>query len=247
MIIILCDTLKGIIRALFPMGKHPGQLTEMPVQVAEAEVVSVCIVYSELFICSVNICSDNLSKGRPGRNHKLNSGNGGGGGGGLIATKHFTNTGKCNHNGCRRRFRNTIPNNMACRAGFNGSNKIDFIPLLNGFLFNSIRSSVTGDQIDSICSNVIPRPITGTTPVGGSGTYEFIWQQSYNSEGPFSIIPGAASRDYVPANPETKTFWVRRIIKDQISLLTDTSKTVKIIVQPAITGNLVGKRYNNML
>jgi hypothetical protein len=115
------------------------------------------------------------------------------------------------------------------------------VPLLNGFLFNSIRSSVTGNQIDSICSNVIPKPVTGTSPVGGSGSYQYIWQQSYNLAAVPSVIASATTKDYTPSAPEANTFWVRRIIKDQVTLLTDTSKWVKIIVQPAITGNLVGK------
>jgi len=241
MIIILCDTLKGNNQSIISDGEHPGTADGDAGSGGGGGGGSVALYiqsYSSVLSTSALTIS---ARGGQGGNHKLNSGNGGGGGGGLIATNTLpipANVIKTVAGGdSGTRYQTT----GLAEPGSNGSNKIDFIPLLNGFLFNSIRSSVTGDQIDSICSNVIPRPITGTTPVGGSGTYEFIWQQSYNSEGPFSIIPGAASRDYVPANPETKTFWVRRIIKDQISLLTDTSKTVKIIVQPAITGNLVGK------
>ncbi len=39
----------------------------------------------------------------------------------------------------------------------NGEIKYNFIPKLNGFLFNSIRLAATGTQIDSVCSNIMYR------------------------------------------------------------------------------------------
>ena len=61
-----------------------------------------------------------------------------------------------------------------------GKSLTAFNPLLNGFLFNTIRSSVTNNQFDSVCSNMKPPKILGTIPVGTPGiTYE--WQKSYES------------------------------------------------------------------
>ena len=122
-----------------------------------------------------------------------------------------------------------------------GENLTTWVPFLNGFLFNSIRSSVTNTQVDSICSNVIPAPITGTLPVGGSGNYSYSWQKSYDLAALPSTIGGAISKDFTPSAAEPDTFWIRRIVKDEITTLKDTSKWVQINVTPAITGNLVGK------
>ncbi|MCU0461546.1 MAG: gliding motility-associated C-terminal domain-containing protein, partial [Bacteroidales bacterium] len=94
---------------------------------------------------------------------------------------------------------------------------------------------------DSICSTDIPKLITGTLPVGGSGTYSYKWQKSYDLAAAPSLIGGATSKDYTPAAAEADTFWIRRIVKDEGTSLTDTSKWVQINVTPAITGNLVGK------
>ena len=125
-------------------------------------------------------------------------------------------------------------------AGTAGATLATFIPVLNGFLFNSIKSSVTLNQTDSICSNVVPPPIIGTDPVGGSGNYSYTWQKKYSISGTPSIISGATSKIYTPVSTEANTFWVRRIVNDEITFLTDTSKWVNMIVQPAITGNLIG-------
>ena len=51
----------------------------------------------------------------------------------------------------------TRPGAPTAVSGSVGENITTFVPLLNGFLFNSIRSSVTLDQVDSICSNVVPQ------------------------------------------------------------------------------------------
>ncbi|MBG0859066.1 MAG: gliding motility-associated C-terminal domain-containing protein, partial [Bacteroidales bacterium] len=91
-------------------------------------------------------------------------------------------------------------------------------------------------------SNVVPKAITGTSPVGGSGNYTYLWQKSYNLAGAPANIPSSDVADYTPTSLEPAgNVWFRRIVTDNITSLADTSKWVHIIVQPAITGNLVGK------
>ncbi|MCX6301200.1 MAG: gliding motility-associated C-terminal domain-containing protein [Bacteroidia bacterium] len=61
---------------------------------------------------------------------------------------------------------------------------------------------------------------------------------------PASTIAGAILKDYTPTATEADTFWIRRVVTDNGAIplvIIDTSKWVKIFVQPAITGNLVGK------
>jgi hypothetical protein len=167
-------------------------------------------------------------------------GEGGGGGGGLIKTSSVVTPAevvKTISGGLRgQRFGTETSGN-----GQDGESLTNFVPILNGFLFNSIRSSVTGNQVDSICSNVIPKPLTGTFPVGGSGSYTYLWQKSYNLSGAAINIPASNVKDYTPAVTESDTVWFRRIVKDDVTFLTDTSKWVEIRVQTAIAGNLVGE------
>ena len=97
--------------------------------------------------------------------------------------------------------------------------------------------------MDWICSDVIPKLLTGTLPVGGSGSYIYKWQKSHN---PAIIadtidILSSNTQNYLPTALELTTVYFRRIVKDSVSSLRDISKWVKIIVQPAITLNNIGK------
>jgi gliding motility-associated-like protein len=180
------------------------------------------------------------SRGGKGGNNAGTFGEGGGGGGGLITTNTPSNSSGINKYvtggavGSRSGASTGTPGGL-------GENLTTWVPLLNGFLFNSIRSSVTNNQVDSICSDVIPKPITGTTPVGGSGSYSYKWLKSLSESGPWTEINLATQKDYTPGSTESATFWIRRRVQDNSTFLVDTSKALKIIVQPAITGNLVGK------
>jgi hypothetical protein len=111
-------------------------------------------------------------------------------------------------------------------------------PVLTGFLFNSISSDKTGNQIDSTCSNVPYSLITGTEPMGGVPPYTFKWQKSTLSESAgYTDIPGANSKNYVPGSL-SQTTWFKRVITDSsIPVIIDNSKPVQIIVHPAIQNN----------
>ncbi len=241
-VILLCDTLKGNNYSILADGRHPGTATGEAGSGGGGGGGSIGLYlqnYSSIPAESAIIIA---ARGGQGGNNLQNAGNGGGGGGGVVLTNSIAAPANV--------IRSVTGGAVGTRGGgtsggattgLNGVTQNTFVPLLNGFLFNSIRSSVTGTQIDSICSNVIPKPVTGTSPVGGSGSYQYIWQKSYNLAVLPAVIATATARDYTPAAIETSTFWVRRIIRDVVTTLTDTSKWVKIIVQPAITGNLVGK------
>ena len=241
-VILLCDTLKGNNYSILADGSHPGTANDEAGSGGGGSGGTIALYLQNYSSVPAESAMTIAARGGQGGNNLQNAGNGGGGGGGLVITNSIIPPANV--------IRSVTGGAVGTRGGgtaggattgSNGANQTSFVPLLNGFLFNSIRSSVTGNQIDSICSNVIPKPVTGTSPVGGSGSYQYIWQQSYNLAVIPSVITGATTKDYMPSSPETNTFWVRRIIKDQVTLLTDTSKWVKIIVQPAITGNLTGK------
>lgn len=173
------------------------------------------------------------AKGGDGGDNPAAFGEGGGGGGGLIYVSIPTTP---NVDSELTGGAAGSPVNGA-DDGTSGEKKEDFEVVLNGFLFNSIRSSITGNQVDSICSDTDPPKLTGTTPIGGTGTYTFEWQKDDNEtfSSPETV---AATQDYDPPTPESSTVWYRRIVTDGV--LTDISKSIKMIVQPFIKNNTIG-------
>jgi gliding motility-associated-like protein len=183
-----------------------------------------------------------VSGGNGGDNPDI-FGEGGGGGGGLFyyLTPPSANVQIFKDGGTQGNFSNP-PVNPGF-PGDPGDTKPGFKAILNGFLFNSIRSSVTGNQTDSICSNIKPPKITGTIPVGGTPSYTYLWEKSIDQV-TWTLLPNDPDPvNFTPAAPEPVTVWYRRTITDQSSPtpLVDVSKPVKIIVQPAITANNIGK------
>ncbi len=128
---------------------------------------------------------------------------------------------------------------MGGSPGSGGRTATDLKMRLNGFLFNSIVSAVTATQTDSICWNYDMPDLKGTSPVGGTLPYLYLWQKStdqltWNST-------GGNTRDLINPGPEADTIWYRRVVTDSNATpLSDTSKAILIIVQPLITDNLIG-------
>jgi hypothetical protein len=177
------------------------------------------------------------AKGGDGGDNASNFGQGGGGGGGLIytlvpLTGNVTRELNGGHQG-------NYPD-VSAQPGNAGEEQINFKAVLNGFLFNSVRSSVTGTQKDSVCINQVPPKLVGTTPIGGSAPYFYQWQKKDDHSG-WADIPGAISIDYEPGSTEPDTVFFRRIVRDSSPTpLVDFSKEVEIIVQPLIEKNIIG-------
>lgn len=177
--------------------------------------------------------------GGNGGDNPGNFGEGGGGGGGLLYISTNT-TGNVSFY-----INGGLPgNNPASTAlsGGAGGKKTGFNAILNGFLFNSIRSVITGDTIDYVCSNMLPPKITGTKPVGGTAPYTYIWEKSYDQIIWTLLTNNTDPKDYSPTVNESATVFFRRTIIDSSipSNLTDYSKVVKIVVQPFIKNNIIG-------
>ncbi|MCX6325353.1 MAG: hypothetical protein NT144_01685, partial [Bacteroidia bacterium] len=184
-----------------------------------------------------NVSTDSLKISVKGGNGGTNAGGfgtGGGGGGGLLWVSTAAIPGKV-----PVKYNYGIPGPS---SEGNGEIKYTFSPKLNGFLFNSIRSAVTGNQVDSICSNVTFGQITGTKPLGGVAPHSYLWQSSTTSEffGYATASGISDGQNYFPGIL-TQSTWFRRVVKDSGgTILTDTSKAVRIIVQPFIKNNIVG-------
>lgn len=175
-------------------------------------------------------------RGGKGGDNPGTFGEGGGGGGGLIwvSTNTTSNVTNSLNGGLQG-----VSSNPQASAGDPGEERQNFKAVLNGFLFNSIRSSITGDQVDSICSNVLPKRLTGTAPLGGSPPYYYLWEKSYDLINWTFLYGGVDSLNYTPGVIETDTVFFRRTVTDAAAL-SDISKPVKIIVQPFIKDNVIG-------
>ncbi|MDY0098610.1 MAG: gliding motility-associated C-terminal domain-containing protein [Bacteroidales bacterium] len=239
-IIILCDTLIGNGHSIRADGAAAGNASVNAGAGGGGGGGSVA-VHTESFskytppVSSINITAN----GGKGGNNAGSYGEGGGGGGGLIWLRNtslpsgVTATAGGGSPGTRL----GSPTGLAGNSG----QTTTFKPVLTGFLYNSIRSSVTGNQVDSICSNLVPVRLTGTNPVGGTPPYNYRWQRSYNLESWETLYDGPDSINFTPAFAETANVYFRRIVTDsEIPALEDVGKPVLIIVHQYIKNNLIG-------
>ena len=105
-----------------------------------------------------------------------------------------------------------------------------YLPL-NGFLFNTIRGA------DFICQGQQPKPITGSQPKGGTGSYLYKWEQSTdNNSWSQATGTGTFDKDFQPSNLDTTTYF-RRIVTLEDLTQSDTSKSVTVLVYPKISNN----------
>ena len=229
-VIIVCDTLKGNNNSILADGAGAsaavGENAGAGGGGGGGAVALYLQSYSSLLSASALTISANGGKGG---NNEGTFGEGGGGGGGFINTSNIilpANVTKTIAGGAA----GTRKGAVTAGNGGTGENLTSFVPVLNGFLFNSICSSGNGNQVDSFRSNEIPGSITGTLPVGGSGSYTYLWQTRYDFSDKLVDIAGSNTINYIPSTPEINTVWFRRIVRDDVTLLTDTSEWVSFIV-----------------
>ncbi len=226
-IIILCDTLIGNGYSIRADGATPA-----PTATGSAGAGggggggSVALYLSGFSTSNITVSA----KGGNGGNNAGAFGEGGGGGGGLLWINNITVPGNVT--------RNVIGGAIGTRSGGStgapgtiGESLTNFVAVLNGFLFNSIRSSVTGDQVDSICSNMLPNKLAGTKPVGGAAPYIYLWEKSYDQISWTPLVNDADPTNYTPTVVETTAVYFRRTVTDSsIPAVVDISKSVKIVI-----------------
>lgn len=118
--------------------------------------------------------------------------------------------------------------------GYHGVKINNMIINLTGFLFNALRG------VDTICAGQIPNKITGSHPKGGDGNYTWIWQKSLDSLNWVTLA--SSPRDSIRPPALTQTTFYRRIVRSvdkKLNAISDTSRTLKIFVYPAITNNII--------
>jgi len=247
-IIIVCDTLKGKGRIISANGSTSAIKSSGKAGAGGGGGGGSIALYQQSFSSQPATSSLTVSaSGGNGGNADNQYGEGGGGGGGLILINNITIPTNVLRNVTGGAVGTRTGGSLGGSPGLAGGSLTTFTPLLNGFLFNSICSTVTNNHLDSVCSNMIPPKITGTKPVGGTGSYTYIWQKSYESTfaSPIALSNDADPRNYTPkpsdAVTPTDSVWFRRIVIDAgPPSITDISKPVKITVHPSIKNNIVG-------
>lgn len=239
-VIIICETLDGNSYSIIADGDTPGTASGNAGSGGGGSGGTIGLYLSAF---STNILTLSV-KGGAGGNNAGSFGEGGGGGGGRLNISNISIPGNVTRSIAGGSFGTHPPGSShTAVVGNSGENLISFIPTLNGFLFNSIYSSITKNQIDSICSDTFMGEISGTNPIGGTLPFIYLWESSVISgTGGFSAAPGTNNLStYTPPAKLTQTIWFRRTITDNSTTpIVDVSTAVKIIVQQAITGNSVG-------
>ena len=96
--------------------------------------------------------------------------------------------------------------------------------------------SLTAGSVGSsqtLCYNSVPAPLTEiSAPSGGTGVYEFQWQNSLNNS-VWTDIPGAVQQDYSPP-ALTSTTWFRRVVTSGTYLPVNSS-SIQISISSQIT------------
>jgi hypothetical protein len=238
-VIILADTIIGNGFSILANGEHPAVSASGPDAGAGGGGGGGSVALSITSFGSAPLTL-RANGGQGGNTSNVTGSGGGGGGGRLWVNIPFPGT------GITRTVSGGIPGiinypigSPVGDAGSPGLISNTFAVKLNGFLFNSIRSSVTTLVNDTICELQIPPKLIGTQPIGGLQPYTFLWQKSYDgvtwTDLANTEVPGL---NFTPSGGETTTLRYRRTVTDSDGLV-DKSREVIILVQPLISDNLI--------
>jgi hypothetical protein len=110
-------------------------------------------------------------------------------------------------------------------------------------IFISVIPAVSNNVIASsqlICENTLPDPLSGSTPLGGTGSYLYKWQKSPN--GVDAWIPANPAGESINYSPEImlfKTFFRRDVFSGPDNTCSNISNTIEIDIQAAISNNFL--------
>ena len=241
-IIIICDTLRGNGNIIVADGGSPN--TIIPTATGETgagggggggSIALYVQSYASGQAGNITLSARGGQGGNVSYSGSTGGGSGGGGGGGLIVTNGATPPAVAKT--VLYGTAGSAPTNQAGQAGLEGDVLSNYLPALNGFLYNTVFSTVTANQVDSVCSNVSFGTISGTTPFDiNNNTISIQWQISSDGVA-FANVAGAVEENYLPGML-SQTTWFRRVVTT-VDVI-DASIPVQVIVQPFITGNAIG-------
>ncbi|MBK0402939.1 gliding motility-associated C-terminal domain-containing protein [Adhaeribacter sp. BT258] len=118
----------------------------------------------------------------------------------------------------------------SCQQNNSASVKITVIP---GIISNTI---TTQPQI--ICAGNTPQIINATQPIGGNGTFTYLWQMSTNGANQgFVPAPNANQNLHYTAPALQQTTWFRRVVFS--GNCSQTSAALKVEVNPPLASNTI--------
>lgn len=99
-------------------------------------------------------------------------------------------------------------------------------------------NTITGNQF--LCGGTVAAALIGVTPIGGTGTYSYQWQDS-TSGGVFTNIPSETNASYAPGFVnQTKAY--RRVVTSGLCSGNNSSisNVIRIVIVPNISNNNIG-------
>lgn len=115
----------------------------------------------------------------------------------------------------------------ACPVSYSDEIQITITPNIGS-------NTITGTQ--TICAGSTPNPFTASTPTGGNGTLNYIWQSSTTSSSTgFSDIPGGDVQTYI-SGPLFQTTWFRRVVSSP-PCANSTTTAITVTVQQPLGNN----------
>ncbi|HVW94736.1 MAG TPA: gliding motility-associated C-terminal domain-containing protein [Mucilaginibacter sp.] len=127
-------------------------------------------------------------------------------------------------------FRRTVTSGACTTPLISGTVTITILPALGA-------NSITAPATVTFCISGDPATISGTTPTGGTGTYQYQWQSSTDDIS-FVNITGATSKDYDSPSLNATTYFRRTVTSGACSTPL-ISNEVKITVYKAVSNNAI--------
>ena len=109
-------------------------------------------------------------------------------------------------------------------------------PLISNVIRIIAQPPITNNTIldnQQICNNTIPAPLTGSTPTGSDGNFNYQWQLSVDNGTSWTNITGATFSGYAPPALTATTLY-RRVVSTITcnGALSNTSQSITITVKP---------------
>jgi len=114
-----------------------------------------------------------------------------------------------------------------CSALYSNVSQILILPVID--------NNLTGNA-QTICQNTSPSALTGSLPIGGTGSYLYQWESAPSSSGTWSALSGATLPNYI-APALNQTSWYRRTVSSFSCI--NTSVPFEVLVNTFLTQNTI--------
>ncbi|CAN5735621.1 hypothetical protein BH10BAC3_BH10BAC3_31100 [soil metagenome] len=101
-------------------------------------------------------------------------------------------------------------------------------------VYAPVNNNTITNSITSFCATAPATTLTGSTPIGGDGTYVYAWQSSTDGTS-FTTIGGATSINYTTASQTVSTWYRRVVTSGGCGTSTSTSFVITVNANPTVT------------